>query len=679
MGDRICDNCMTRVPRNAEKCLKCGIRFENTNPGGALPNGWVLADRYTVGRYIDIDGEGVSYSAIDSNTLQRVVIKEFMPVTLCASRDEDGAIRAKPGCEVLFKTTRMDFCDLFVGLLGLGLVEGLVQILDVFEENNTGYAVMEKIEGPTLAEYLTKREGTVDATRALALLRPVLNGVEIMHNNKIIHRGICPENIILESGGAAKLSGFATLALRQQGSELKPKLYPGYSAPEQYAASEFEGRYTDIYAICAVLYRLLTGFDPQPADDRKLQDELRNARVVNKEVPTFLSAAIGRGLRVVPAERIQAVQDLRLALSGEGPREAKGTLGLTKQQMIVGGVAAGTILVLLLVVLLISALTKDKKDTSSSSSSSSEPSSVSIGETLPNFVGKRAADILQNPAYTSVFTFATPEEVNSDEVEAGRIISQTPEAGTVWDGKTPILFQVSKGPSSVALPNLVGMSKADATKKLNELNISYELRSENNTGQFKQDEVVRTEPGNGTQVTPGKDKVVLFVAGEVTFKTLPDVTNLSRGDAVAEMNRLGVQHRVEFVSNTKGRSVNDRVQSTEPGPGSQIDPQTTVVVIRMFENYRMPDLNTMGLAGRHIDEVRTTLKGLGIPYTEITVDNTTSADQNGKVQSVTGFAVGVEVTDNTIVTLHVFGNFVPPQSSSSSSSEQPPPVVDPTT
>ena len=147
MADRICDNCMSPVPIGTDKCPKCGILFENTNPGGALPNGWVLGGRYTVGRYIDIDGEGVLYSAIDGNTLQRVTVKEFMPVTLCASRSEAGAIQPKPGCEVLFKTTRMDFADLYGSLLRLGLVEGLVQVLDVLEENNTAYAVLEPKTG----------------------------------------------------------------------------------------------------------------------------------------------------------------------------------------------------------------------------------------------------------------------------------------------------------------------------------------------------------------------------------------------------------------------------------------------------------------------------------------------------------------------------------------------------
>ena len=196
MVDKICDNCMSRVPADADKCPKCGIRFENTNPGGALPSGWVLGGRYTIGRYIDIDGEGVTYAAIDGNTLQRVTVKEYMPVTLCASRDELGGIVAKPGNEVLFKTTRIDFSELYGTMLRMGLTEGLVQVLDVVEENNTAYAVLEKIEGPTLAEYLTKREGAVDAARAVALMRPVLNGVEAMHTANLVHRGIAPENII---------------------------------------------------------------------------------------------------------------------------------------------------------------------------------------------------------------------------------------------------------------------------------------------------------------------------------------------------------------------------------------------------------------------------------------------------------------------------------------------------
>ncbi|NLW79471.1 MAG: PASTA domain-containing protein [Ruminococcaceae bacterium] len=657
MADRICDNCMSPVPIGTDKCPKCGILFENTNPGGALPNGWVLGGRYTVGRYIDIDGEGVLYSAIDGNTLQRVTVKEFMPVTLCASRSEAGAIQPKPGCEVLFKTTRMDFADLYGSLLRLGLVEGLVQVLDVLEENNTAYAVLEKVEGPTLAEYLTKKPGPIDPPRAIALLRPVMNGAETMHNANLIHRGISPENIILESGGTAKLFGYATLALRQQGSELKPKLYPGYSAPEQYAASEFEGRYTDVYALGAVLYRLVTGGTPEAADERKLQDTQRGARTLNKEVPSFLSAAIARAMRLLPAERIQDVGDLRLALSGEGGQTGKGGIGLTRQQIIIGGVAVGVVVVAVIIILLVSLLGGGGDDSDafsqpdSSLSSSSVSTPANAGTAMPNFVGKKYSEIIDNVAYTSVYTFADVQEQYDPDVEAGRVISQTPAAATQWDGKTPVQLVVSKGAEAVKMPDFVtvGTSQEEAEAQLKELDLEYTVLPMTNTGEYEEGTVLKTDPEAGTEVVPKKDKVIIYVAGDVATIPMPDVVGKTQAAAETELNRQNIKFRIETVEND-GTHTSGTVASTEPTAGNSVATGATIVNVKVYDVYRMPDLSEY--IGQSPEKLYKFLTKRNIAYSIKMVDNTDPA-LNGLVQSL-DYVINAEVNNNTVVTVYLY-------------------------
>lgn len=654
MVDRICDNCMSRVPAGTDKCPKCGIRFENTNPGGALPNGWVLAGRYTVGRYLDIDGEGVTYSAIDGDNLQRVLVKEFMPVTLCATRDETGAILAKPGCEVLFKTTRMDYSELYSILLRMGLVEGLVQVLDVFEENNTAYAVVEKIEGPTLAEYLTRIEGPIDSDRALAMLRPILIGVDAMHSNSVIHRGICPENIILESGGTAKLTGFATLALRQQGSELKPKLYPGYSAPEQYAASEFEGRYTDVYALSAVLYRMITDEPPEAADERRLQDNMRPAKAVNKEVPTYLSAAIARAMRIIPAERIQSVPDLRLALTGEGGREAKGPLGLSKKQLIIGGVVLGVIIVAIVVILLVSIFGGGNRPESSSSSSSSQ--SV-LGE-VPNFKGRVYEEVISSSSYED-YNFAEPEEEFSPDVEKGVIISQDPKAGTARDEDTIIKFVVSKGPEMKTLPNLEHETQADAIAILEELGLDPDddivIMPTTNDRQHNAGTVMYTEPAANSEIAIGKDRVTLFVASEEQTIAMPSLAGWTEADAKSELSRQGVTDiKVNYIpSDGTASQPSGKVESTTPPAGEQVAPGTTQVILNVYEAYRMPDLKAY--VGQPEANLENFLNDRDISWVREPVANTDSKN-NGKISRIdqTRAPINSEVSSSTLVTIYVY-------------------------
>ena len=108
---------MSNVELGAQSCPYCGKRFVNTNPAGALPAHSLLAGRYTIGKCLGLDGEGITYSAIDGKEMRRVTIKEYVPVSICAARAADGRVLPRAGREVLFKTTRMDFADLYRSLV----------------------------------------------------------------------------------------------------------------------------------------------------------------------------------------------------------------------------------------------------------------------------------------------------------------------------------------------------------------------------------------------------------------------------------------------------------------------------------------------------------------------------------------------------------------------------------
>ncbi len=665
--ERVCDNCMNRVPIGTEACPQCNIAFTNTNPGGALPNGWVLAGRYTVGRYMEIDGEGILYSAIDASTLQRVHLKEFMPVTLCATRDETGAILAKPGCEVLFKTTRLDYAEMYGILLRMGLVEGLVQVLDVFEENNTAYVVLEKVEGPTLSETMTRRGKAMEPAQALSVLRPVLIGVAAMHAASIVHRGISPENIILEQGGTARLGGFGTLALRQQGSELKAKLYPGYSAPEQYAASEFEGSYTDVYALGAVMYRLLTDEEPDSADERKVHDNLPAVRSVNKEVPSYLSSTLTQAMRTHSEERIQSVKDFRLALTGEGPRKghgSKSTGGFSRQQLVVGGVALGAIVLILLIILLVTLFGGNDNASSSSLSTSSSTVAVS-GQTLPDFAGLLYADITGGNSYKD-FTFATPTEEYSDSVAVGRVISQTPQAGTQWDGNTPIQLVISLGPQTEEMPDLTGKTVEEAASILDSLGVRYREQEATDPGDHAEGHIVSTRPEAGETVESG-DEVILYVSNKPSEVQMPNLVGLSAGDVSTQMRNLGINYNTVTQQNN-GQGVPGAVASTSVTTGATINPQETTVTVTVWADVSLPSLigMTMAEAQRTIDNLRSTASGVSVSL------SVASGDPTGTVVSTN--KDGQTIVSGDVIQL----NMTPPAEPEPTPDPEPTPAPEPT-
>ena len=187
----------------------------------------------------------------------------------------------------------------------------------MFEENNTVYAVMENPGGIPLQQWLDERPSPVSAETARNMLQPVFDGVAAMHQVGLVHRGICPENIRVLENGRARLTGYATVGLRTAGSGLHEQLYEGYSAPEQYSTTEFEGRYTDEYSLAAVVYRMVCGQSPVPAAQRLVSDSNPRARTLERAVPEYVSDVLWMGLQLGPAERIQTVPQLFRALSSQ--------------------------------------------------------------------------------------------------------------------------------------------------------------------------------------------------------------------------------------------------------------------------------------------------------------------------------------------------------------------------
>src|SRR5699024_2015584 len=271
-------------------------------------------------------------------------------------------------------TSRMDFKDLYDDLRGLTPSTGLNTILDVVEENNTVYGIEESEKGMTLTHYLSLRSRTLTPAEARTLLQPVMEGVAQLHKSGLIHRGICPDNILLPIDGSARLTGYGTLALRTGGSELKSQLYAGYAAPEQYSAAEFSGRYTDVYALAAVTYRLVTGQVPVAAPQRKVRDSLESAHSLENGVPTYFSQVLACAMRLDPAKRMQTVPELMSALTDPSIANAmfeRGDNQISTKKIL----GASLVVIFVLVALLLWSLTGRLSggDRPGASSASSEP------------------------------------------------------------------------------------------------------------------------------------------------------------------------------------------------------------------------------------------------------------------------------------------------------------------
>lgn len=520
-----CPHCLEPIdPDFHGDCPHCGKSLDNANPEGALPFGTQLAGKYTVGKYLSADGDGLCYRGVDNEQVRFVRIKEYFPVTLCNGRSPEGALMPKAGREVLFKTSRMDFKDLYDDLRRLTPATGLSRILDVIEENNTVYGVEESEKGMTLTHYLSLKSRPLTPAEARTLLQPVMEGVALLHKSGLIHRGICPDNILLPIDGTAMLTGYGTLALRTGGSELKSQLYAGYAAPEQYSAAEFSGRYTDVYALAAVTYRLVTGQTPVSAPQRRVRDSLESAHSLEAAVPTYFSQVLSCAMRLDPAKRMQTVPELMSALANPNVANAMFETGENQisTKKILG--AALVVIFVLAALLLWSLLNPPGSGNGDNSSTSdqttvSSPAPTATPETLtyPNLVGQKLEDVEDSDLYTS-FRIVPTEEYSADH-EAGIILSQEPEAGTPVEGDTPTIeIVVSKG--YPIMPDIIGFTQKKAEEKLEEAGIAqYTMRIVENNTEFATGCVVMCTGVNGARVEAGMpvDPSVIidvWIAGE---------------------------------------------------------------------------------------------------------------------------------------------------------------------
>ena len=507
---RLCPYCLQPLPGAAQSCPHCGKSFAGRNPGGTLPVGTVLAGRYTVGEMLSIDGEGILYRGAENLGRFRVTIKEYLPITLTAERTAESTLRPKTGSEVLFKTTRMDFADLYRSIQRITPANGLEAVLDVVEANNSVYAILENLGGTPLDQWLENHPA--------------------MHKIGLVHRGICPENIRVMENNRCRLAGYATVGLRTAGSGLHEQLYEGYSAPEQYSTAEFEGRYTDEYSLAAVFYRMVCGQAPVPAAQRMVADSNPRAKSVNGSLPLYVSQVLQLGLRLRPMERIQTVPQLYQALSSkeytaeltrtmkpETPvRTAQPEPERKEHLLSLKALLAGIVILLsILILLTLWSVLSQHIHQPAASAAESEPASSEVmapQNLVPNFIGMDYTQVQNNREYTSMYLFYVTEEY-SDTAPAGQIIQQEPSADTVLKAGETIRLVVSKGPQMAEMPNIIGFTQDSAVKELEARGLVASCFMVVNDGSYASGCVVRTSEEPGTKVEVGT-VITVYIAAD---------------------------------------------------------------------------------------------------------------------------------------------------------------------
>ena len=178
----------------------------------------------------------------------------------------------------------------------------------IFEANNTAYIVMEYLEGITLKQYLGKY-GVLQFRNLIEMMLPLLEALIEIHSQGLIHRDISPDNIMVQHNGKLKLMDFgAARDYTESGNKsLTVILKPGYAPPEQYQTHGVQGPWTDIYALCATIYKCLTGITPPDAIARVMDDKFKEPDQLDGKLSPDIKKILWKGMNIFPEERYQDI------------------------------------------------------------------------------------------------------------------------------------------------------------------------------------------------------------------------------------------------------------------------------------------------------------------------------------------------------------------------------------
>ncbi len=329
---KYCMGCMENIEDEVLQCPHCGFMQNNQNVQGLLQTGTILQNRYIVGRSIGNGGFGVTYIGLDAQLKRKIAIKEFFPRKTSA-RMKDGLHVVAPSmeCQQAFKRGLEQFLNEAKHLARLSHIQGIVYIYNFFQENGTGYIIMEYLEGKDLRNLLHQHNEKLPFDEAKELILSVLYILKNVHMNGILHRDIAPDNVFITEDKIVKLIDFgaARHAVRQPSEETDVLLKVGYAPVEQYYVDGKQGAWTDMYEVGALFYRMLTGVKPIPSIERAKKDTLQLPSELGVELPDYAEAAIMTSLNIDSRYRIQSARDYMHALHGDSFQPTEWTVETT--------------------------------------------------------------------------------------------------------------------------------------------------------------------------------------------------------------------------------------------------------------------------------------------------------------------------------------------------------------
>lgn len=296
----LCPSCLKKVGEEKEICPHCQNLLNSENQPHQLAVGSALGGKYYIGRALGESRQSITYIGLDLTKNQRVIIKEFFPRENALRQADRYTVvpDANTSGADMFNTKKAYFMERINNLAFFRRYKGVVALIEKFEENGTVYKIMEYEEGMSLSRIYEKTGSAFPANELLLLLEPVFMAVNAFNEERIVHGGICPDNIIVTNDGA-RLLDFADEVFRGENETQNLS----YLAPEQINSIDSIGPWTDTYSLASVYYRGITGFAPLSAKKRIAWFKLETPTVLNQQININIEKAVLKALSVDPKHR----------------------------------------------------------------------------------------------------------------------------------------------------------------------------------------------------------------------------------------------------------------------------------------------------------------------------------------------------------------------------------------
>lgn len=505
-----CLGCMAPAT-GAAQCPKCGYIDGTPQSLPALAPGTKLADRYVVGTVISQNGEGITYIAMDMKTEHKITVREFLPRELCVRTERSDAIVIADGCNGIYNDYLSDFIEIHRAVGRISEQPAIVPLIDLFECNNTAYAVYKYVQGKPLSE-LVRRAKRLTWEEARPIFMPLITALVSAQKIGLVHFGISPETIIMNHNGELMLGEFGIPDARCAETDIDASLNDGYSALEQYSADGEKGKWTDVYSIAAVILYALTGKRPPDAVSRSYESRLNVPTSIAGEIPAYVLSAIAKAMQINVDNRIGSMEQLRneLAPRRDDPRPASAAAPVRPQQpkqtapaprpsaprssqpqqkqsnepwykklsqfqywlltTCIAMIVLGTIGVIIF--FNVRDKLSDDKPTSSVTYKEDVPSASTVVSgtdktfVVPDLRGQSWEDVRHNDQYMGMLEFMEKAPEYSSEYKVGQVMAQSIEPNTLVKPGTPIAITVSLGSETCAVPNIIGMTVSEADQEL---------------------------------------------------------------------------------------------------------------------------------------------------------------------------------------------------------------------